>query len=280
MTILPAEPYGAEAAAEAAAVARARLSMDDAPHAGIILGSGLGGITRRIEGMRRLSFAEIPGFAATSVAGHDGALIAGRLAGRDLVALAGRFHIYEGHPPELAGFPARVIHALGAPVLLVSNAAGAIRPPLVPGDLMVIADHINLMWRNPLIGMVQPGDDRFPDMSDPYDAGLRALLRGALLAAGEPVREGVYAGLSGPTYETLAEVRMLDRLGADAVGMSTVPEVLVACAAGMKVAGLSCITNYAAGRSLRPPSHEEVLETASRVEARMAGIVERFVAAL
>ena len=270
---------GAERAREAAAVIRAHLSTDE-PAIGIILGSGLGALVHRLTNARRLAYGEVPGFPAANVAGHEGAVYAGELAGRPVIALAGRFHLYEGYDPAVAGFPARVLHELGASRMLVSNAAGAVRPPLEPGDLMIIADHINLMWRNPLVGALQPGDERFPDMSEPYDESLRALLRGAMLAVGVPVREGVYAGLTGPAYETPAEVAMLQRFGADAVGMSTVPEVIVARAVGMRVAGLSCITNYAAGRSLHSLSHDEVLATTRRVERTIIAVVERFVGAL
>jgi purine-nucleoside phosphorylase len=194
----------------------------------------------------RKSPREIEGMA------RAGRVVAGTLGGCDVVAFAGRFHLYEGHPPRLAALPVRLAHALGARTLFVSNAAGGIRRTFHPGDLMLIRDHINLMWRNPLIGPVGDGEERFPDMSEPYDAKLLALLREAALEVGLPVVEGVYAGLLGPSYETPAEVRMLERLGADAVGMSTIPEVLVARALGMRVAGVSCITNLAAGIAPTP----------------------------
>ena len=268
--------YGAAAAREAAAVVRERLGVAS-PSCAIILGSGLGGLAGDLEDARRLPFAEVPGFPTATVAGHAGALIAGRLAGREVVALAGRFHMYEGHPAALAGFPVRVLHALGAPTLFVSNAAGGVRRTFAPGDLMVIADHVNLMFRNPLIGPLQDGDVRFPDMSDPYDRALRAVLREAAAAAGVPLQEGVYFGLLGPTYETPAEIRMLERLGADAVGMSTVPEVIVARALGMRVAGVSCITNMACGISLHPLNHEEVLEVGAQAGVRFRKLVAEFV---
>ena len=188
--------------------------------------------------------------------------------------------MYEGHDAALAGFPVRVLHALGVPVLFVSNAAGGIRRTFRAGDLMLIRDHLNLMFRNPLIGALEPGDTRFPDMSTPYDDDLCAQLRTHAAALGILLQEGVYAGLLGPTYETPAEVRMLATLGADAVGMSTVPEVIVARAIGMRVAGISCVTNLASGISPYPLSHAEVLETTTRVAAQFEALVERFVGGL
>lgn len=274
-----ASPYGAEAAARAAEAVRGRLGAES-PVAAIVLGSGLGGLAAELEDARRVPFGEVPGFPGATVAGHAGALLAGRLAGREVVALAGRFHLYEGHPPSLAAFPVRVMHALGARTLVVSNAAGGVRRTFRAGDLMVIGDQINLMWRNPLVGALEPGDVRFPDMSDPYDRELRALLHEAGREAGVPLQEGVYAGLLGPAYETPSEVRMLERLGADAVGMSTVPETIVARAIGMRVAGVSCITNLACGLSMHPLSHEEVLETTRRVQAGFQAVVRGVVGRL
>ena len=270
---------GAEAAARAADAVRARLGVTS-PVCAIVLGSGLGDLANDIVDARRMPFAEVPGFPTATVAGHAGALIAGSLGGREVIALAGRFHMYEGHPAALAGFPVRVVHALGAPTLFVSNAAGGVRRTFGAGDLMIIADHINLMYRNPLVGPLQPGDLRFPDMSDPYDGQLRALLRRVAAEQGIRVQEGVYAGSLGPTYETPAETRMLERLGADATGMSTVPEVVVARAIGMRVSGVSCITNMACGISLHPLSHEEVLETGRAVGAQFRALVTGFVRAL
>jgi purine-nucleoside phosphorylase len=273
-------PYGARAAADAAAAIRREVGHEDQPVLGIILGSGLGGLTRRIESPREVAFADVPGFPPATVVGHAGRVIAGRLAGCPVVALAGRFHMYEGHSAALAGFPVRVLRALGARTLFVSNAAGGIRATFTPGDLMLITDHLNLMFRNPLAGALEPGDVRFPDMSEPYDRALAALLRREAAGLGFPLREGVYCGLLGPTYETPAEVRMLAALGADAVGMSTVPEVIVARALGMRVAGVSCITNFASGTTPNPLSHSEVLETTALVASRFESLVERFVACL
>jgi purine-nucleoside phosphorylase len=271
--------YGAAAAADAARAIAGRIGSE-APVIGIILGSGLGGLAARIEAPVAVAFSDVPGFPTATVVGHAGRLIAGTLAGRRVVALAGRFHMYEGHDAALAGFPVRVLHALGARTLFVSNAAGGVNPALKPGDLMVIRDHLNLMFRNPLVGALEPGDERFPDMSEPYDLALAQLLHAQAAAIGFALREGVYCGLLGPTYETLAEVRMLATLGADAVGMSTVPEVIVARALGMRVAGVSCITNHAAGISSQPLSHAEVLETTALVAERFEALVARFVGAL
>ena len=247
------------------------------PTIAIILGSGLGPLADRIERATNIPYADIPGFPTSTVAGHAGRLVAGSIESCDVIALSGRFHLYEGHSAATAGLPVRVAHALGARVLFVSNAAGGIRATLHPGDLMIIEDHINLMWRNPLIGPVVDGDERFPDMSAPYDRTLITALRAAALDAGIPVTEGVYAAMLGPTYETPAEVRMLRWMGADAVGMSTVPEVLTARAIGMRVAGVSCITNHAAGMTDRPLSHHEVLEIGERVQDSFERLVRGFV---
>jgi purine-nucleoside phosphorylase len=274
-----ASPYGADAAGKAAEEIRRRLGPS-APVVGIILGSGLGGLAHRIANPATIPFAEVPGFPSATVVGHAGKLIGGTLAGRRVVALAGRFHMYEGHDAALAGFPVRVLHALGVRTLFVSNAAGGIRRTFRAGDLMLIRDHLNLMLRNPLIGGVEMGDERFPDMSAPYDDDLARQLREHAAALRIPLQEGVYGGLLGPTYETPAEVRMLATLGADAVGMSTVPEVIVARALGMRVAGISCITNLASGISPHPLSHAEVLETTALVAERFEGLVERFVGGL
>ncbi len=271
--------FGSRDAAAAADFIRSKLRGVTSPIA-IVLGSGLGGLAGRIESAHRIDFRDIPGFPESTVAGHAGALISGRLAGKPVVALSGRFHIYEGHGARLAGFPIRVVHALGARTLIVSNAAGGVNRLWQPGDLMLIRDHINLMFRNPLVGAVEPGDLRFPDMSEPYDSTLAALARRVASDNGVALREGVYAGLLGPAYETPAEVRMLERLGADAVGMSTVPEVIVARARGMRVLGISCITNMASGSSDTPLTHDDVLETTRQVEQAFASLVHGTVAQL
>jgi len=269
--------FGARDAQTAADAIRDSLGGNE-PEAAIVLGSGLGGLADEIDVSAKIPFGEIPGFPSATVAGHAGAMIAGTLAGKFVLALAGRFHMYEGHDVRLAAFPTRVVHALGAKTLIVSNAAGGVNRMWQPGDLMLIRDHINLMFRNPLVGAVEPGDTRFPDMSEPYDSQLCDIARSAAKDQGVSLREGVYAGLLGPAYETAAEVRMLALLGADAVGMSTVPEVIVARAIGMRVLGVSCITNLACGLSNTPITHAEVLETtaaaAGRFKALIRGVVE------
>lgn len=252
----------------------------ETPIAGLVLGSGLGGLTKRIENQRSIPYTDLPGFAMPTVPGHLGRLICGTLGDRPIVALAGRFHVYEGHSAAMSAFPVRVLHALGAPILLLSNAAGGIRRTLNAGDLMIISDHVNLTWQNPLIGPVVPGDERFPDMSDAWDPALRALLAESAAAAGVTVTEGVYLGLSGPSYETPAEVRMFERLRVDAVGMSTVHEVIVARAIGMRVAGMSCITNKAAGLTDQPISHAEVLDVTKAAGEKFEKVAIEFVSRL
>ena len=273
-----ATAYGSAAALHAANAVRARLA--ETPAVGIILGSGLGGIAQTIERPVRIPFREVPGFPAATVVGHAGELIAGQLEGKPVVALSGRFHMYEGHEAALAGFPVRVLHALGIRTLIVSNAAGGVRPSFTPGTVMLLRDHVNLMFRNPLVGPVEQGDVRFPDMSEPYDVGLRAIAHEVAKSQRLTLEEGVYFGLLGPTYETKAEVQMLARLGADAVGMSTVPEVIVARALGLRVLGFSCITNLACGLAAAPITHQEVLETTARVAAQLQQLVRGIVARL
>ena len=270
--------YGADAARRAADAIRARITAT--PRVGIILGSGLGGIADVIDQPVKVPYKEVPGFPPSTVVGHAGMLVSGSLAGTPVIALSGRFHMYEGHDASLAGFTTRVLHALGATTLIVSNAAGGARATMRPGTVMLIEDHVNLMFRNPLIGAVEPGDTRFPDMSDPYDSELRALARSVAAEQGLAIEEGVYFGLLGPTYETRAEVKMLAKLGADAVGMSTVPEVIVARAIGMRVLGFSCITNLACGLAAAPITHDEVLETTARVAAQLQRLVRGIVAKL
>jgi purine-nucleoside phosphorylase len=272
-------PYGTETAKRTAKVIRDRVGAAQ-PAAAIILGSGLGGLADQIGGRTTVPYAEIPGFPVPTVVGHSGAVVAGTLGGQRVVALSGRFHMYEGHDAGLAGFPVRVLNELGARTLIVTNAAGGIRRAFAPGDIMLIRDHINLMFRNPLIGGVEPGEERFPDMSEPYNATLQRLARDVAASQSVTLREGVYAGLLGPTYETRAEVKMLEIMGADAVGMSTVPEVIVARARGMRVLGFSCITNLACGISTTPITHAEVIETTRVAGQRMSALVTAIVARL
>jgi purine-nucleoside phosphorylase len=257
----------------AAAVEHLRSRIDRTPSVLLILGSGLGGLADEIEDAARFPYGEIPGFPRSTVAGHAGALVVGRLGGVEVAAMQGRFHLYEGWSPSVVGLPVRVMAALGVRTLLVTNAAGGVRPGMQPGDLMMIADHINLMGTNPLVGPVLQGEERFPDMSDPYDAQLRRVAAETALELRVPLVQGVYAAMLGPSYETPAEIRMLARLGADAVGMSTVPEVVVARALGVRVLGISCITNLAAGLGHETLSHDEVMEVGAQVRDRLAGLV-------
>ena len=267
--------YSAQAAKKAANAIRARAETRS-PSIAIILGSGLGGLSNKMVDAVRIPFGDIPGFPEATVVGHEGTLLLGSLGGRDVVALSGRFHVYEGHPAALAAFPVRVFHALGAREMFVSNAAGGISPKFAVGELMMISDHINLMGTNPLIGEVEETDARFTDMTDAYDPGFRRILRNSAEELGITLREGVYAGVLGPSFETPAEVKMLRMLGADAVGMSTVPEVIVARGLGMRVAGVSCITNAAAGVTGAALSHAEVLETTNRVRGAFEALVTEF----
>lgn len=251
-----------------------------APEVAIVLGSGAGHVAEHITGAVRIPYSRIPGFPEPTVVGHGGELVAGTLAGRAVLAQSGRFHMYEGHSAELSALPVRVFGTLGVTTLLLTNAAGGIRRTFRAGALMLIADHLNLTGRNPLIGPVLEGEERFPDMSDPYDPGLRALARRVARERGIALEEGVYAGLLGPAYETPAEVRMLERIGADAVGMSTVTEVIAARARGIRCLGISTITNPAAGTTAARLSHAEVIDVAERVKGDVAGLVEGVIGAL
>jgi purine-nucleoside phosphorylase len=220
-----------------------------------------------------IPFGEIPGFPKAAVAGHKGRLVIGTLEGLTCVALQGRFHLYEGHDAATVALPTRVMLGLGARTLIVTNAAGGINRTFRSGDLMLIDDHINMTGRNPLTGPVLDGDTRFPDMSRPYDASLQALAERVAAEEGIRVVRGVYVAVLGPSYETPAEVRMLERLGADVVGMSTVPEVIVARAGGTPVLGISLVSNAAAGLSPVPLSHEEVVEAGREAADRFARLV-------
>ena len=239
-----------------------------------MLGSGLGFLTEHIEKPVTIPYREIPGFPATTVIGHTAELVAGRLAGKEIIAQSGRFHLYEGHPAELAVLPVRIFATLGIQTLILTNAAGGIRRTFSSGTVMLIADHINLSFRNALLGPVLPGEDRFPDMSVPYDNKLRALAREVARTRKIALDEGVYIQLLGPSYETPAEIRMADRLGADAVGMSTAVEVIAARARGLRCLGFSVVTNLASGISPTKLNEVEVLETAHRVRHELVGLVE------
>lgn len=265
--------HGRADAQRAADAVRERLGVR-APVAAIVLGSGLGALADRVTNAKRVPYAEIPGFHAPKVEGHRGELICGTLGGREVLLMAGRFHMYEGHSAREAAFPIRVMQALGARTLFVSNAAGGIRRTFRPGDLMLIADHINLMFQNPLIGVAEPGETRFPDMSAPWSARLGALLEAAARTEGIALQRGVYVGLLGPTYETPAEVRMLEKMGADAVGMSTVPEVIVARHAGMRVLGCSIITDQCLPDALEEASLDKILAVAAKAEPQLTALVQ------
>jgi purine-nucleoside phosphorylase len=250
------------------------------PAAAIILGTGLGGLAKEIKAEAVIPYEEIPGFPLSTVEAHAGRLILGSLSGKPVVAMQGRFHRYEGYSLKQVTFPVRVMHALGAETLVVSNACGGMHPLWAPGDLMLIADHINLIGDNPLIG---PHDDRlgprFPDMSQPYDESLRAMARKLALELGITLREGVYVAVTGPNLETRAEYRMLRAMGADVVGMSTVPEVIVAVQEGMKALGISIITDQCLPDALEPASLEKIIAVANRAEPSLtrlvSGVVER-----
>ena len=259
--------------AEASATGTSSRLAGFEPRVAIVLGSGLACLADAVGDAQRIPYADIPGFPPVGVAGHKGELVAGMLAGVPVVVQNGRFHLYEGHAPGVAALPVRLFHRMGAHTLILTNAAGGIRPSFQPGTLMLIADQINLTSRNPLIGPLETGEERFPDMSDPYDRALRALARDVARDAKIPLEEGVYAGLLGPSYETPAEIRMLQRLGADAVGMSTVSEVVVARARGMSCLGFSTITNVAAGLSSEKVSHEQVLAMGERVAGQLARVI-------
>lgn len=264
---------------EAADAVRARLGGRK-PTAAIVLGSGLGQFAERLTDAVRIPYAEIPHFPAPTVIGHSGELVAGSLQGRTVLVQSGRFHMYEGHPASLTALPVRVFARLGVGTVVLTNAAGGIRRGFGSGTVMLIADQINLSFRNALFGPALPGEIRFPDMSHPYDPGLRAIAREVARRRKIPLAEGVYAGLLGPSYETPAEIRMLERLGADAVGMSTVLEVIAARAAGIRCLGFSAITNPAAGVTLNKLDHLEVMEVAYRIAGELAALIEGVVAEL
>ncbi len=269
----------AEVIAGAAAAVAARLG-DRRPEIAIVLGSGLGAVADRVTDAVRIGYSDIPGFFAPTVEGHRGELVAGTFGGRQVIVQSGRFHMYEGHTADEAALPVRVFGALGARFLIVTNAAGGIRQSFAPGTVMLIRDHLNLTGRTPLDGPVLPGEQRFPDMSIAYDAKLRRVALETAARDGMPLEEGVYAGLLGPSYETPAEILWLERAGADAVGMSTVLEVIAARARRMKVLGFSTVTNLAAGRVVGKLSHAEVMEVAAHVGDRVGRLMEGVIAGM
>ena len=262
----------------AAEAVRARHAR--APEVAIILGTGLGGLGKEIAVEAEVPYQDIPGFPLSTVESHAGRLLCGTLGGHAVVAMAGRFHRYEGYDLHQVAFPVRVLRALGARYLMVSNACGGMNPLWSPGDLVLLSDHINLLGDNPLVG---PNDDavgpRFPDMSAPYDPELGRLAREVALERGIRLREGVYVAVGGPNLETRAEYRMLRYFGADVVGMSTVPEVIAAVHAGMRVLGVSIVTDMGLADALEPADIQRIIRTAAAAEPRLTalirGVVER-----
>ena len=245
---------------------------------GVILGSGLGDYAEALEDAVKLPYSEIPGFPRSTVAGHAGLWCCGTLHGKRVVMMQGRFHYYEGYSMKDVTLPVRVMQKIGVKTLIVTNAAGGVNLGYHPGELMVIGDMFSMTAQNPLIGPnLDAFGPRFPDMSCAFDKELRALAHECANEQGFALREGVYAQMTGPTYETPAEIRMLRTLGADAVGMSTVPEVIVARHGGMRVLGISCITNMAAGILDQPLNHAEVTETANRVKGQFRNLLDRII---
>jgi xanthosine phosphorylase len=247
------------------------------PRLGIVLGSGLGGLADLLADAVAIPYAEIPGFPTSTVPGHAGRFLVGELDGVTVACMQGRFHLYEGHPPATIRLPIRTFAALGVEALLLTNAAGSLRAEARPGSLMLITDHLNFMWTNPLVG---PNDDawgeRFVSLEDAYDPELRSRLLGFAADLGIRLHEGVYCGLLGPLFETPAEIRAYRAMGADAVGMSTVPEVIVARHAGLRVVAISAITNLAVGMSDVPIDHEQTLRGAAIAAADLTRLVRAF----
>jgi len=261
--------------------AAVRARSDLVPEVGVVLGSGLGGLADELEDAVAIPFAELPGWPAATAPGHVGRLLLGRLGGRAVVMLQGRFHLYEGNAPGLVVQPVLLFRRLGAQVLVLTNASGGLDPSFGPGTLMVIRDHLNLTGQNPLIGPNADGiGARFPDMTDAWSTRLQARLHAAGAAEGVQLAEGVYVGLVGPNYETPAEVRLYAGLGGHAVGMSTVMECIAARWAGLEVCGVSLVTNAGAGYTGDPLSHEEVLAAGAEAGPRLARVIRRFIADL
>lgn len=275
MTVrFPGSEHAHTAAAIDAAVAAVRTRTSLVPEVALVLGTGLGALGRAMAVEGEIPYGEIPGFPLSTVESHMGRLLVGTLGGRRVMAMQGRFHRYEGYSLQQVTFPVRVLRALGASTLVVSNACGGMHPQWAPGDLMMIADHINLLGDNPLIGPHHAAlGDRFPDMSTPYDVGLLDIARQVAAGLGLTLREGVYVAVQGPNLETRAEYRMLRALGADVVGMSTVPEVIVAVQAGMRVLGLSIITDLCLPDSLQPAHLHTIIATANAAEPNLTALV-------
>jgi purine-nucleoside phosphorylase len=260
------------------AVAAIRAQTDLVPDLALVLGSGLGALADEVEDAVAVPTQDVPHYPHSTVQGHAGRLVFGTLAGRRVLVIQGRVHLYEGHTPREVAFPIRLAHRLGARGLVLTNAAGGINPAFPPGTLMLITDHLNMAAASPLAGPVAEGEVRFPDMSNPYDAAWREHARDVALRLGIAAREGVYVWTAGPSYETPAEIRFFARAGGDAVGMSTAPEAIQAAALGLPVLGISTITNPAAGLSLTPLDHEEVLEVGRQVRDRLAAWMRAVVA--
>lgn len=258
------------------AVNAIKIRLNLRPAIGLILGSGLGGIVDLIKDSIEISFSDIPNFPVSTVGGHAGKLVFGKIEGVTAAVMQGRIHYYEGYDLKKVVFPVYVLNQLGIKNLIITNAAGGINNDFKPGDLMIIYDHINLLGNNPLIGPEDMGP-RFVDMSQAYSPELREIAKSAAKNLNLPLREGVYACLTGPSYETPAEIRMLKTIGADAVGMSTVPEVIIARQCGMKVLAISCITNMAAGINPHELSHEEVIEVAKKSEEMLAMLLKEII---
>lgn len=261
--------------------ARARLAAAGAERvdAGLVLGSGLARLAELVADPVAVGYADIPGFPRSTVPGHAGRFVVGRLAGLTVAVAQGRLHVYEGYAPAAVALPIRVLHVLGARFALLTNAAGSLDRRHAPGTLLAIRDHVNLQFASPLRGRPPAAIEvPFPDLSDPWDDGLRERLHAVALARGIPLREGVYAGVTGPSYETPAEVRFLGRIGVDAVGMSTVGEAIAAAEIGLPIVGISLVTNYAAGLSSEPLTHDEVTEVGERTRPRMERLVTAFLA--
>ena len=255
--------------------------IDQLPSIGLVLGSGLGILADEIENPIYIPYNEIPHFPASTVTGHAGRMVIGDLKGKRVIAMQGRFHYYEGHSLEAVTYPIRIMKAIGVQQIIVTNAAGGINPNFKPGDLMIIQDHINLTSQNPLIGPNEEEfGERFPDMSEAYSKKLIALAKDVASKNKINMVEGIYAGMLGPSYETPAEVNFLSIIGASAVGMSTVPEVIVAQHSGLEVLGISCISNMAAGISEHSLTHDEVMETTENIKAQFLKLVKEVIAVM
>jgi purine-nucleoside phosphorylase len=262
------------------AAATVREMLPDGPEVFLVLGSGLSGLADGVENPTSIPFREVPGFPPVGVVGHAGRLVFGVLEGKRVLMQAGRFHFYEGHPAEIVVAPVRLAAALGAKTVILTNAAGGIGRELEPGAIMLLDDHLNLMGRSPLVGPVRGSEERFPDMSEPYDSTLQQTAMELAGTLGIRLHRGTYAAVLGPSYETPAEIRYLQGAGADAVGMSTVPEAVTARALGMRVAGFSLITNRASGLGSTPLDHQEVLGVGREAGEKLESLIRALIGTL